>query len=204
MLGHKQLILDRLDCKNEVDYDSYVIKPAHSTSVGMGVDFLSSTWTIEVCESELGVPCMKQTYHPGPWEVRLYKSRVWDSEAVAWRVPCVLPDCEEPFPFKTVFPWQERIQSCIDRAFPNSPFLAVDLRTNGTNVLILEINGAFGMPYHWATQKGHVAVIVEHYQWITQRISSGIYNLSIENLIKLLLLGIERQAMKKVKGNIWF
>ena len=208
MLGHKELLLDRLKCSlsfNETTSTSIqVVKPAHSTSVGMGVDFLSLHWTQELCETKLGVPCMTQRYHPGPWEVRLYKSNVWDAEAVAWKVPCNPPECEEPFPFTTRFPWQAHLEACIDRAFPNSPFLAVDVRSNGEDYLVLELNGALGMPYHWATQQGHTAVLTEHLKWISDRVRAGVYNFSVQNLVKLALLGMERQVMKKIKGKIWF
>jgi len=180
------------------------VKPAHSTSVGMGVDFLSRKWTVALCESELAVPCMLQPYHPGPWEVRLYKSVKWDPEAVAWKVPCIQPECEEPYPFLTRFPWQSDLEARIDRAFPNSPFLAVDARTNGQDLLVLEINGALGMPYHWATQQGHTAVVLEHLRWISDRVRQGIKTLSLETILKLLVLGVERQIMKKIQGKIWF
>jgi hypothetical protein len=203
VLGHKELFLDRLSLPF-IESKQTIVKPAHSTSVGMGVDFKSSEWTRNICEDTLGVPCMEQPYHEGPWEVRLYKSNCWDKEAVAWNVPCTPPECLEPFPFLTRFPWQKDLEDKIDQVLPHSSFLAVDARTNGRNVLVLEINGAFGMPYHWATQSGHSAVVNEHVKWFADRVRAGAKQFSLTNLLKLLFLAIERQAMKKVKGKIWF
>ena len=208
VLGHKEIYLDRLtpcNLKSNVSSDRKVIKPAHATSVGMGVDFNSSEWTKHQCESLLGVPCMHQTYHPGPWEVRLYKSKTWSSSAVAWKVPCEEPLCQEPIPLQINFSWQTKVQECIDHHFPFTDFMAVDVRSDGSDSLVLEINGAFGMPYEWATDTGSKSsVITNHAQWIIDRVSAGARQLNLERLVSLLMLGIERQLMTKTKGKIWF
>ena len=208
VLGNKEIYLDRLaQCKVLTFHSTgqKVVKPAHATSVGMGVDFSSEEWTVKKCESLLGVPCMQQDYHPGPWEVRLYKSKVWDESAVAWKVPCEEPTCQEPYPLKTIFPWQSQLQACIDQHFPFTEFMAVDVRSDGSNVLVLEINGALGMPYAWATDiHSKSSVIINHMQWISDRISAGLKNINFEQLFSLLMLGVERQLMTKTKGKIWF
>jgi len=211
VLGHKELYIDRVKqtCPHlpwhtpKKDFFS-VIKPAHSTSVGMGVDFETSEWTREKCESFFSIPCMIQPYHPGPWEVRLYKSIVWEP-SVAWKVPCIKPQCEEPIPHLISFSWQKDLQACIDKAFPHTDFMAVDVRSTGNDLLVLEINGTFGMPYAWATNPlSKTDVIVQHFKWIKDRIQHGIYSLSIERIFNLICLGGERHLMNKKQGNIWF
>ena len=171
----------------------------------MGVDYEKTEWSKEMCESLFSIPCMVQPYHPGPWEVRLYKSREWDSHSVAWQVPCVEPACTEPVPHLVTFPWQEALQKCIDKALSQTEFMAVDVRSNGKDVLLLEINGAFGMPYAWATNPhSKTDVVVQHVKWIKDRIQQGLASFSIERIINLLCLGLERHFMPKKKGNIWF
>jgi len=208
VLGNKEIYLQRLkNCNVPLFQGSVqrIVKPSHATSVGMGVDFLSSTWTLEQCETLLGVPCMMQPYHPGPWEIRLYKSKVWDAHSVAWNVPCEEPLCSEPIPLKVNFSWQKKLQECIDSQFPSTDFMAVDVRSNGDDVLVLEINGAFGMPYAWATDiDSKTSVIINHLHWITDRVHTGLKHLSLERLVALLFLGVERQLMTKTKGKIWF
>jgi hypothetical protein len=207
VLGNKEIYLQRLEqCTLPLftQGSRSIVKPSHATSVGMGVDFHSSSWTLSKCQDLLGVPCMMQPYHPGPWEVRLYKSKEWQ-DSVAWNVPCEEPMCTEPIPLKVNFSWQTKLQECIDAQFPHTQFMAVDVRSNGDDVLVLEINGAFGMPYAWATDlDSKTSVIVNHLRWITDRVHSGLYQLSVERLLSLLFLGVERQLMTKTKGKIWF
>jgi hypothetical protein len=170
----------------------------------MGVDFEDWQWNLKLCEEYFQVPCIKQPYHPGSWEIRLYKSLVWE-KAVGWKVPCVEPECKEPIPLLVHYSWQELLQECIDEALPHTDFVAVDVRSNGSDILLLEINGAFGMPYAWATEPdSKTSVIVQHFKWIKDRISKGIYNINIERLLSLICLGYERQTMKRKKGKIWF
>ena len=176
----------------------------------MGVDFEDedeksiSYWNVKKCQEYFSVPCMKQPYHPGPWEIRLYKSKTWQN-ATAWRVPCVEPNCVEPIPLLVNFAWQQDLQDCIDRALPFSDFVAVDVRSNGSDVLVLEINGAFGMPYAWATEhESNTGIIVQHFNWIKDRISTGIYQINVERILNLICLCLERQTMNKKKGKIWF
>ena len=170
----------------------------------MGVDFEDGVWSQNYCEEYFQVPCMKQPYHPGSWEIRLYKSVVWEN-SVGWKVPCVEPECKEPIPLLVHFSWQENLQECIDKALPNTHFVAVDVRSNGSDILVLEINGAFGMPYAWATEpESKTGVFVQHYRWIKDRISRGIYQINVERILNLICLGVERQTMNKKKGKIWF
>jgi hypothetical protein len=216
VLGHKELLLDRLEQCMEMGehYLGNVIKPAHSTSVGMGVDresehsdstMLTTRYTKETCEKNYNVPCMSQPYHPGPWEVRLYKSGAWISSAVVWKVPCLPPQCTEPYPFLTRFPWQDQVESCINKALPWSPYISVDIRTNGEDVRVLEINGVFGMPYNWAaTNDSTYTVIQDHAKWIVDRIRAGANQLSILRLLQLAQLGFERQFMPRGPSKIWF
>ena len=214
VLGHKEHYIHRVvqACPHLPWHSSgsfvSIIKPAHSTSVGMGVDFENGArddaWNQSTCETYFSVPCMKQPYHPGPWEIRLYKNTKWE-KAVAWNVPCVEPLCTEPIPLLISFAWQDSLQRCIDMALPFTDFVAVDVRSNGSDVLLLEINGAFGMPYGWATEpESKTSVIIQHFNWIKDRISKGIYQMSIERILNLLCLGLERQTMKKKAGKIWF
>jgi hypothetical protein len=227
VLGHKELILDRLDhCISMADHQlGNVIKPAHSTSVGMGVDhetglgletspnqmsysqneYIPKRYTKEKCEEMYNVPCMSQPYHPGPWEVRLYKSGSWISSAVVWKVPCQPPQCTEPYPFLTRFPWQSKVEACINSALPLSSFLSVDIRTTGEDVRVLEINGVFGMPYNWAaTNDSTYSVIHDHAQWILERIRAGANQLSLLRLLELVQLGVERHFMTRGPSKIWF
>jgi len=118
---------------------THVVKPVRGSYQGHGVDFESSSWTVAVCESITGLPCGRQLYHPGPWEARMYKSGTW-RPTIAWNVPS-----SDPHAFTTIFPWEATVQACIDAVLPHSPALAVDLRTDGHTVRILEVNGAYGL-----------------------------------------------------------
>jgi len=209
VLGNKEILLDRLtqcSLKSNLHLNSVnVVKPSHSTSVGMGVDKENKNWTRELCEKLFSVPCMTQPYHPGPWEVRMYKSGEWHRNAVAWRVPCEPPECNEPYPFLTRFDWQSQVEDCISNVLPFSDFLAVDLRTDGSDVLVLEINGSFGMPYHWAAiNDSTYSLILDHAQWIIDRIKSGTRKLSLVRILDLIVLAVERQLMYRGETKIWF
>ena len=148
---------------NFTAHSKYVVKPARGSYQGYGVDF-ESPYTVEDCESQTGLPCGRQPYHPGPWEARMYKSKTWH-ETVAWNVPST-----NPHAFTTTFPWEHHLKSCIDKILPNSPCLAVDVRTDGENVLVLEVNGAFGLPL---SEDG----TPELDKWFASRLYSGLQTL---------------------------
>ena len=192
-LSHKKLFLDRIhsQCPHlymglEPETCGAIVKPAHGTSVKTGVKL--GQWSIDMCQTQLGSPCMEQPYHPGPWEIRLYKSKHWYS-SIAWIVP-------EGQNTKLNFPWIQELQGCIDRALPLTPFLSVDVRSNGTNLLVLEVNGTAGMPYEWTL--GETSLPRDLWRWFYDRFSTGINQLQLDKTLKLLCLVFQRSHVRRV------
>lgn len=136
--------------------------------MGRGVNMETSTWTQQLCESAFGVPCMRQPYHPGPWEARLTRTdSEWDS-SVAWVVPS---EHAEPAALRVQFPWERDLRICVNRTFANTPFLSMDVRTDGDDLEVLEINGAFGIPFQWSV--GDVGFGQDMFRWIVSRAWAG-------------------------------
>lgn len=174
------------------EHTSWVVKPQRGTSQGKGV---SQDWTVEACEAALGVACGRQGYHPGPIEGRMYKSGTW-RRTIVWDVPTKDPD-----PRYASFPWEAQLQRCIDAALPHSPALAVDFRTNGDDVQVMEVNGTFGIPLEWTM--GSVSSLP---MWVVDRIFYGFlallqgrraFDQDLYNLYTQIRL-------RKTFSNVWF
>jgi hypothetical protein len=193
-LSHKELFIQRIQAQcpslpwiSLEEQSGAIIKPAHASSVKRGVKL--GEWSQEECQESLQVPCMSQAYHAGPWEVRLYKSWEW-SPAVMWLAQ--YPSTESTNSIAN-FPWLKPLQVCIDKALPQTPFMAIDVRTNGNDLLVLEVNGVAGMPYTWTS--GETSLGKDFWSWMYQRFSNGLNNLSMDRTIKILMLLFQRQDL---------
>jgi hypothetical protein len=194
--SHKQLWLHRIQstCPHMFSIPSgitgAVVKPAHASSVKTGVKL--GYWSVEECETTLHVPCMHQPYHPGPFEVRLYKSVHWEP-AVAWMAKRAE---DEQSNMLLNFEWVQSLQHCIDEALPFTPFLAVDIRSNGSDIQLLEVNGVAGMPFLWTT--GESDMPHELFAWVWRRYKAGLDKLQWDKVLKFFLLFIQRQHVRGV------
>jgi hypothetical protein len=130
---------------------------------------------------------MEQPYHPGPWEIRLYKSKQWYS-SIAWLVPSGQNMTLD-------FPWVKDLQRCIDKALPSTPFLSVDVRSNGTDLLVLEVNGTAGMPYEWTLDQ--TSMPLDLWNWFYQRYSAGLQKLQWTKTLMLLCLIFQRAHVRQ-------
>lgn len=150
------------------DSGEHVVKPVRGTNMGRGVNKESDGWTVATCEDAFNVPCMRQAFHPGPWEVRVVRNgSSWDP-SVAWVVPC---ERETPAALRVHFPWEVQLQACVNDSLPDMPFVALDVRTNGTDLRVLEVNGAFGIPFQWTV--GDVSFGADMLRWIVSRALDG-------------------------------
>lgn len=195
--SHKQLMLDRIHAQCPHMFASAptlmtgaIVKPAHASSVKTGVKL--GQWSVEQCEASLHVPCMHQMYHPGPLEVRLYKSMQWEP-AVAWMARRA--ETEETNMLLDL-EWVASLQECIDAALPLTPFLSVDIRSNGTDIQLLEVNGVAGMPFLWTT--GESSMPSELFTWLWSRYKAGLGHLQWDKVLKFFLLLIQRQHVRGV------
>jgi hypothetical protein len=93
------------------------------------------------------------------------------------------------------FEWTRELQQCIDAALPLTEFVAVDVRTNGTDILVLEINGVAGMPYVWTT--GERSMMGELWEWLWTRYHAGVSKLNLDRAIKLALLFVQRHGVRR-------
>lgn len=174
LLLRKDTVVARLEAKCphlpwSTAHGEFVVKPTNGTCMGRGVDKESSTWTQAVCERDFGVPCMRQAYHPGPWEVRLVRNGShWDA-SVAWVVPS---EHAEPAALRVTFPWQAELQECVQRVLPDMPFSALDVRTTGFDIRVLEVNGSFGIPFQWTV--GDVSIATDMLRWMASRVWEGL------------------------------
>ena len=176
------------------EHTSWVVKPQRGTSQGKGVS-QDPAWTIDKCQT-LGVKCGRQGYHPGPIEGRMYKSGTW-KRTIVWDVPTKDPD-----PRHASFPWERQLQHCIDSLLPGSPALAVDFRTNGTDVQVMEVNGTFGIPLEWT-----MGSVIDLPKWVFDRIMFGVLAL-LQGRLKYLhqdLYNLYTQIrLRKTFSNVWF
>jgi len=153
---------------------AHVIKPENlSGKVGVGME--TRDWTLEICESEFGMRCLKQPYHSGPYEIRLCKDGPW-----GWKKPFVFlagwkyQDWADAPNFEIGsddIPWIGSLQACIDSTFVQTPYLSVDIRADPytNSFLVLEINGGMGIGFEW--------VRTYDIRWLFSRILSGIFSL---------------------------
>jgi hypothetical protein len=179
-----------------------IIKPTWGSHNGKGVDFESETWNTTICENTVGVPCFSQIYHPGPWEGRITREKNhW--KTVAWKVPWLDTQTEPPA-FETTFPWENQLKECIETIFPETNFLAIDFRTNGFDILPLEINGAYGLTYDFVLDKQNV--IIELLHWILLRSLYGFYNMDlwIFRLVQNIQLWFHKWKTRRVPSRVWF
>jgi len=180
---------------------TYVIKP--ETLCGkVGVGLQSKEWTIDICQSEFGVECMKQWYHAGPYEIRLCKDGVY-----GWKKPFVFvagwkyTDWIDPPHFEietnlnnlnnlNIISYLYSIQSCIDSVFPDTQFVSVDIRANNDEFLILEINGGMGIGFEWVDNF--------NINWLFSLIQSGIFSLrGISRICQAIYKMTQRQCLIK-------
>jgi len=146
----------------------FVIKPVSGTNMGRGVDKESSAWTVAHCQSAFGVPCMRQDFHAGPWEVRVVRNDTeWDP-SVAWVVPS---EHATPAALRVTFPWEGQLRACVKSVLPDMEFVALDVRTNGTDVRVLEVNGSFGIPFQWTV--GDTSFGTDLFRWLVVRAWEG-------------------------------
>jgi len=145
------------------DAEKKIIKPSLYTSNGFGV----WNWkSVEECEKVLGLACFSQSFHPGPFECRLYKSGTWH-RTVAWHI-------DSDHVFYPEFPWDAALKKCIDSLGVDA--VAVDVRTDGETLQIMEINGVFGVPYEWViTNTLRIDLIV----WFFDRVFLGFCNFQL-------------------------
>ena len=144
-----------------------IIKPSLYTSNGFGVGVFQ---TRKECEEKFGVPCFEQSFHPGPWEVRIYKSKHWH-KTVAWHI-------DSAHAFYPEFPWDAEMKECFDRSLPDTSALAADIRVDesGKQIQIMEVNGVFGIPYGWAVEKNFAWAM---FLFVLERIFMGMENFQI-------------------------
>jgi len=146
----------------------HVVKPVWGTSMGRGVNLESEAWTVQTCENMFQGACMRQPYHPGPWEVRITRTgSAWDP-SIAWVVPS---EHAEPAALRVQFPWESELHACVERVLPRTPFLSMDVRTDGVDVEVLEVNGAFGIPFQWSV--GDVGFGTDMFRWLASRTVAG-------------------------------
>jgi len=179
----------------KTDFDSFVIKPTYGTHGGKGVFKESSQWTLKKCEEKYG-KCMRQGYDNGPIECRIVKNGSYGwSKTVAWIVPSI-----EPPAFYTEFPWEHSLKKCIEEKYEHTPFLAMDIRTDGKTFSVLEINGAFGLPLEWVID---YPIVKNFIVWYFQRLHGGIYSL-INRFVQVLCLLCTSFMYRKLEGSMWF
>lgn len=162
-------VLQRVNCGACPLSKHWVVKPCFGAHGGKGVNLESQTWTLKDCERLMQGPCIRQPFHPGPFEGRAVRAgQVWEP-TIVWKVPC--EDCTDPERVNLTLPFETQLHACIENAFPTSPFLAVDFRTDGSTFCVLEVNGAFGFTLQW-TQHANFGLWV--LQWIAQRTLAGL------------------------------
>lgn len=196
----KQVLLNLLQqtFQNE---NQTVIKPVWGTHNGKGVRKKSLDWTIPICENLFQVSCYEQPYHEGPWEGRMIREfHHW--KTTAWLVPWLFNN--EPPRFYAEFPWEKEVQENIMQLFPDSPFLAIDFRTNGTNVLILEINGAYGLNYDFIFDENNFAFVM--FQWFVKRAIHGFFqpDLWFSRLSQIFNLWSFKYSTRSLPSQVWF
>lgn len=202
---NREYVLDTLRTCNLPFYtkhESLVIKPSWGSHNGKGVNIQSLAWNTTICEQQTQGPCFTQVYHPGPWEGRMTKeNHVW--KTVAWKVPWLDTQTEPPA-FETSFPWEEELRKCLDSKLSSTTFLALDFRTNGFDILPLEINGAYGMTYDFVIEKKHIMVELLH--WILLRSIYGFYNIDIWifRLVENIRLWYHKWKTRRVPSRVWF
>ena len=145
--------------------DQKVVKPSMWSSAKAGVGKKSVHWTVAQCEAAFGVKCMEQPYHGGPYEYRLVKSLVWEP-TIGFLAPWTDANTDAPT-FWAVDPRVQNLQRCVDKAFPAAPYLSVDVRVGHKNILVLEVNGVFGIPYSWV-KTSHLPLA-----WVWKRVYAG-------------------------------
>jgi hypothetical protein len=177
------------DYKNNI----YIIKPETLCgSVGVGLE--TDEYSLDICQREFG-PCLRQPYHPGPWEIRLCKDGVY-----GWKKPFVFvagwkyKDWIDPphFEMDVVPDWIHHIQNTIDYNYIDTSFLTVDIRANENEYLILEINGGMGIGFEWVD---NISIT-----WLFSRIQAGLYTLRGFDRI---LPAIQKIMQRQIKGKKW-
>lgn len=184
------------------DSKQRVIKPVWGSHNGKGVNVESHSWTIPICEQETNGSCFAQVYHPGPWEGRLTREdHEW--KITAWKVPW-LDTRTDPPAIEPHFPWVEEVKYCLTRVLPQTPFLALDFRTNGFDILPLEINGAYGLTYEFVLEKKHI--MMELVYWILLRSLYGFYNVDqwVFRLAQNMHLWYHKWKTRRVPSQVWF
>lgn len=195
----KQVLLNLLG--QSFQNNESVVKPVWGTHNGKGVQKKSSDWTIQICEKQFHVACFEQPYHAGPWEGRMVREfHHW--KTVAWMVPWFYDD--DPPRIRPSFPWEKDVQKIIMELFPYSPFLAIDFRTDGTNILILEINGAYGLTYDFIFDEN--VFIFEMLQWFMKRMIVGALQPDLwgYRLWEILQLWKYKYSTKALPSQVWF
>lgn len=175
------------DYKNNI----YIIKPETLCgSVGVGLE--TDEYSLDICQREFG-PCLRQPYHPGPWEIRLCKDGVY-----GWKKPFVFvagwkyKDWIDPphFEMDVVPDWIHHIQNTIDYNYIDTSFLTVDIRANENEYLILEINGGMGIGFEWVD---NISIT-----WLFSRIQAGLYTLrGFDRILPAIQKIIQRQFKSK-------
>lgn len=179
----------------------WVVKPVQGTNMGRGVNKESESWGVARCEKDLGVACMRQAYHPGPWEVRVVRSdKGWDP-SVAWVVPS---EHVTPAALRVSFPWEASLHKCVDKTLADMEFVALDVRTNGTDIRVLEVNGSFGIPFQWTV--GDVSFLTDMFRWVVSRAWEGAQHPSrwIPRLVAFLMNQWFKLRVRHKPSRFWF
>jgi hypothetical protein len=179
----------------------WVVKPVRGTNMGRGVDLERAEWTVERCERDFGVPCMRQRFHKGPWEVRMVRHDTeWDS-SVAWIVPS---EHDTPAALRVSFPWEAELQRCVAETLPEMRFVALDVRTNGCDIRVLEVNGSFGIPFQWTV--GDVSFGTDMFRWLVTRAWEGAQHPErwLPRLVQYLANQIFKLRVRHKPSRFWF
>jgi hypothetical protein len=158
-------------------------------------------WTVDDCKREFGVACMRQPYHKGPWEVRIVRNdTTWDS-SIAWVVPS---EHDTPAALRVSFPWDDELRKCVATVLPDMKFVALDVRTNGSDVRVLEVNGSFGIPFQWTV--GDVSFGTDMFRWLVARAWEGAQHPQrwVPRLVQYLANQIFKLRVRHKPSRFWF
>lgn len=163
LLERKTSSIQKLtDCFPPFFANDFVVKPERLCgSLGVGKE--TPEWNLQICEIWSKEPCLRQPFHPGPWELRFTKSLTWSAEGfiAGWQDR----SADAPAFQVDVHDFQD-ILSCVDRRIPE--LISFDLRANSkTEFLLCEVNGAFGIDYSWVVGRPNVV-------WLLSRIQAGV------------------------------
>lgn len=143
-----------------------VVKPDYATSRGFGVGIGSAHWTTSSCSGSLGVECFAQPFNSAPYEARLVRHG-W----MGWDPTVVFNASDSRVTAVSEFWFESALKACLEGAFRGTPFLAVDIVTDGNSFTVCEINGVWGLPLLATVTNNLVRDLV---RWAVPRIFSSV------------------------------